>query len=310
MKFTNTPLNNSILSQHYLDFVSIDSTLNDNKNLTSQYLNDLEVLDLYDPKYNLTEFDIYKYITAIDHINGSLGCDKYNLTEGVTNYKNKYNNILVDLFYHNISQKLITQYPISVVFGIKQVGREIKDLTQSDINKHRSTFDYEAPECDAMNYFYDELKLYRSIYKNYSGNSYTYYVFKQLTKLFLTEVYLYNYNGFILTHKQLVDSYLSDIFNHPEPSKIRSVSELLETGEIQKVKYQCIKIADPCDINYFSLSSLKLYLIDVNKLGNFEQSYDSLIEKSFGSFWDYNQEILNKEFIGKLESSKKNLRVD
>lgn len=306
MKFTN----HSILAQHYIDYMSIDSTLNNNKNFTSQYLNDLDIQKLYNKEYKLTEFDIYKYITAIDHINDSLGCDKYNLTEGITSDKNKYNNILIDLFYHNISHKLIAQYPISIVFGIKQVGREIKDLNQSDINYHRTSFDLEAPESDAMNYFYQELQLYKSFYKNYSGNSYTYYVFKQLTKLFLTEVYLYKINGFILTHKGLIDYYHSQIINHPNPSQIKTISELLETGEIQKVKYQCIKIADPCDINYFSLASLKLYLIEANKLKNFEESYDTLIEKSFGSFWDFNQEVLNKQFIGKLESSKKNLQID
>jgi len=53
---------------------------------------------------------------------------------------------------------------------------------------------------------------------------------------------------------------------------------------IEIVKYQCIKITDPSDINYFSLSDLKLYLIDVNKLRNFEESYDTLVQKSLGSF--------------------------
>lgn len=91
---------------------------------------------------------------------------------------------------------------------------------------------------------------------------------------------------------------------------MRSFSEWIESDDIEKVKYQCIKVSDPCDINYFSLSSLKLYLIDVNTLMDFEQSYDSLIEKSFGSLWDYDQEALNKEFIGKLESSKKNIKTD
>lgn len=150
MKFTN----NSILFKHYLDYMSIDSTLNNNKNLTSQYLSDLEVQNLYNKEYKLSEFDIYKYITAIDHINDSLGCDKYNLTEGITGDTNKYNNILIDLFYQNIPSKLITQYPISMTFGIKQVGREIRDLTQSDVNYYRSNYDHEAPECDAMRYWY------------------------------------------------------------------------------------------------------------------------------------------------------------
>jgi hypothetical protein len=144
MKFTN----NSILSKHYSEYLEI---LDLNGGLYSQTLNDMEVQNLYHKKYKLTEFDIYKYITATNYINESLGCDKYKLTEGITKDTNKYNNILIDLFYKNIPQKVIINYPISIVFGIKQIGLEIHDLTRADINKHRSTFDYEAPEYDAIN---------------------------------------------------------------------------------------------------------------------------------------------------------------
>lgn len=86
MNFTN--INNSILSRHYSDYLE---TLDQKGRLFSQTLSDIEIQNLYHTKYNLTEFDIYKYITAIDHINDSLGCDKYNLTEGITSDKNKYN---------------------------------------------------------------------------------------------------------------------------------------------------------------------------------------------------------------------------
>jgi hypothetical protein len=44
-----------------------------------------------------------------------------------------------------------------------------------------------------------ELKSYNSKYLGYAGISYTYYVFKQLIKLLLKEVYLFQCNGHILT---------------------------------------------------------------------------------------------------------------
>ena len=301
MQFTN----NSILSRHYLEYLE---TMNLNGDLLSQNLSDTEIKNLYDPKYKLSEFDIYKYIVALEYINDSLGCDKYNLTEGITKDKSKYNNILIDLFYHNISQKLINNYPISVVFGIKQSGRKISDLTRADIRHIRCSFDIEAPECDHMNYFHQELQLYRSTFSNYAGNSYTYYVFKQLIKLFLNEVYLYEYKGNTFTHKELVDYFNFNVINHPEPFTLRSISECFESGEIVKVKYQCIKILEPCDINYFPLAHLKVFLIDVNKSSNFLASYDSLIEKDFSDFWDYDLVDLNTEFMENLD--KKNLRID
>lgn len=303
MKFTN----NSILSRHYLNYLE---TLDLNGQLMSQNLSDTEIQTLYNKEYKLTEFDIYKYIVALEHITESLGCDKYNLTEGIIKDKFKYNNILIDLFYHNIPQNLLNTYPIAVVFSIKQVGQQIKDLTKADVHNHRVHFDHEAPACDAMNYFYDELQIYKSFFANYAGNSYTYYIFKQFTKLLLTEVYLYKCKTYIFTLKELLIHFHTVLMNHPEPSTLKPISEWIETGEIEKVKYQCIKFLEPSDINYFPISHLKLLLIDVNKLTTFEESYNTLIQKSFGSFWDYDQEVLNKQFIRKLESSKKNIRID
>ena len=90
----------SILHRHYQNY--IDLLTQNNKELISETLSKLEIKNLFDQKYNLTEFDIYKYITALDHIRNSLGCYKINLTEGITSNKNKYNNILIDLYYQNI----------------------------------------------------------------------------------------------------------------------------------------------------------------------------------------------------------------
>jgi len=120
-------LNNSILATHYTNYMR---SKNINNKLISQTLTDLEISQLYDKKYNLTEFEIYKFITAHDYINESLGCNKFTLTEGITSDKNKYNNILIDLFYMNLSPKLISNFPISIVFKIKQKGLDIYDLTK------------------------------------------------------------------------------------------------------------------------------------------------------------------------------------
>lgn len=132
-------------------------------------------------------------------------------------------------------------------------------------------------------------------------------MFKQLIKLLLTEVYLFKFNGHILTSSELKVYFK---YYSLEQANSNSISELIESGEIEKVKYQCIKVTESCDINYFSLSSLNLYLIDVNKLRNFEESYDTLIEKSLGCFWDYDQEELNKKFMENLENIKKNIKIN
>jgi len=63
------------------------------------------------------------------------------------------------------------------------------------------------------NYLYQEIQSFKKHYSNYAGNSYTYYVFKQLIKLFLTEVYLYEYKDNIYTHRELIIKYHKDIIN-------------------------------------------------------------------------------------------------
>ena len=77
-------INNSILGKHFLNYQELINTKN---KLVSTNLNDLEIQNLYNTEYQLNEFDIYKYITAYDYIEGSLGCSNYNLTEGLTSDK-------------------------------------------------------------------------------------------------------------------------------------------------------------------------------------------------------------------------------
>jgi len=56
---------------------------------------------------------------------------------------------------------------------------------------------------------------------------------------------------------------------------MNTITQWIENSKIKKIKYQCIKIMDPLDINSSTISGLKLYLIDVNKLRNFQESYDT-----------------------------------
>ena len=289
----------SILQRHYLNYMNLES-IHNYKIIKSQNLSAIAIQSLYDKKYNLTEFDIYKYVTAYDFIIESLGCDKYNLTEGIYKNENKYNNILVDLFYHNIPWKITSEYSISEIFSLKQKGSETFDLTKWDLYQLYLNKD----NYDDSSYLYSNIKLYKKNYKNYAGNSYTYYIFKQLIKLFLTEVYLYKLNSNILSYQELLNYYQTYIMDHPEPSKVLSFTQWIESLKIKKIKYQCIKVRDPLDINNSTISGLRLLLMEVNIAGDFQDSYNSLIEKPFGEFWDYDQAAINKEFIENLKKSK------
>jgi hypothetical protein len=288
---------NYIIPRHYLDYLE---TIKTKPNLISQTLSDSEIQELRDTKYQLTEFDIYKYIYAHDYLINSLSCNNIKLTEGITKDTNKYNNILINLFYQNIPSEIISFYPISVIFSIKQKGNNITDLTNWD--KYTLSLN---KDLDNLGYMYDDLKRYKLFYRNYAGNSYTYYKFKQLIKLLLTEVYLYEYSSFTFTYEELVSFYQYYISNCPDPSSIKSIKELIESGEAKKVKYQCIKVMEPENINEHSISELKLYLIDVNKIGNFESAYDSLIEKHFYDFWNSDATNNNIDFMNVLKKTRK-----
>jgi hypothetical protein len=123
-------INKSILSTHFLNY---QQTLDQNNKLISQTLSDLEVQNLYNKEYQLNEFDIYKYIKALEYIS-SLGNTKFTLTEGITLDKNKYNNILIDLIYHNIPSDVVNEYPLSILFLIKEIKHNrIEDLTKHDM---------------------------------------------------------------------------------------------------------------------------------------------------------------------------------
>lgn len=172
-------INNSILATHYLNHLNILEA-NNNK-LISNNLTDTQTLDLYNKKYSLTEFDRYKYITVLDHAIDSLSCNKYNFTEGITSDKNKYNNILIDLFDINIPVEIMSYYPISVIFSIKQsVHGEIQDLTKQDLKNYKENSPYLDSEIDVeywddddtYSQWYFEYQDYKQQYKDYAGNSY------------------------------------------------------------------------------------------------------------------------------------------
>jgi hypothetical protein len=58
-------INNSVLSLHYNNLIKLKRL---DQKIRSNILTNQEIESLYDKKYKLSEFDIYKYITAYDHI--------------------------------------------------------------------------------------------------------------------------------------------------------------------------------------------------------------------------------------------------
>jgi hypothetical protein len=136
--------------QNYLEELS-----KNNYKLKSSSLSSLEFKLLHNSKYCLTQFEIYLYIKTLEYLR--LNNYHYiNLSSGLTEDSNKYRNILVDLYYQNISNEFIFNIPISNLFG--------------------------------FNYIDD--KPY-NLYKSYTGNYDTYVTLKELLKFYLDNITLY-----------------------------------------------------------------------------------------------------------------------
>lgn len=84
------------------------------------------------------------------------------------------------------------------------------------------------------------------------------------------------------------------------------ISQLIESKEITKIKYQCVRVSvvnPPTDINFLSIGSLHISLVDINKLSNFQDAYDSIITKNFNDFWDYDKPKANSSSTENLKGS-------
>jgi len=112
---------------------------------------------------------------------------------------------------------------------------------------------------------------------------------------------LYKFKGHIFSYNELVNYYNSEIYNNSDPKSIKPITQLINEKEIIRIKYSCIKVMESFYINYSSLSSLKICLIDTNKHNNFMESYDTIIVKPLGSFIYSDQVIQNKAFLEKLK---------
>jgi len=91
------------------------------KKLTSISLSNKEIKSLEDPKYNLTQFEIFLFIKVSDLLFTS-GEFKLSLSKGIRVNHNKFRNVLIDLFYQNISEEAIFDLPISSLFPSKSLN--------------------------------------------------------------------------------------------------------------------------------------------------------------------------------------------
>lgn len=230
-----------IAYQNYLDELS-----NNNYKLKSSSLSYLEFKLLHNSKYCLTQFEIYLYIKTLDYLRSN-NFYNINLSSGLTEDNNKFRNILVDLYYQNISDELIFNTSISNLFGIKIIDNK-----------------------------------FQNIYKSYVGNYETYLTFKELINIYLNDITLYKYKGNIYNEFQLKYKYEYLDNSYKKYDSNWFILSKYDSNLI-KLKYKCLSVEDPKDITLNNLGDLNIKLI----LQNLDPKYDSLyiINFKLKDFW-------------------------
>lgn len=91
---------------------------------------------LYNSKYDLTQFEIYLYIKSLDYLRSQDNVT-INLNEGITENKNLFRNVLVDLYYQNINDEEVFKIPIAYLFGFKYYNNKPQniDVLSLDLQK-------------------------------------------------------------------------------------------------------------------------------------------------------------------------------
>lgn len=231
--------------QEYLE----ELLINKNK-LTSVLLTKNEIKALEQSKYDLTQFEIYLFIKNIDYL-WSQGNYTITLREGITEDKNKFRNVLIDLYYQNINKEEVFNTPISFLFGFNYYKGKAQNIDVMSLNLKKKN------ENKAL---LDNIYIIKNIYKSYFGNYDTYAVLKQLIKIYLKTLNLYYYRGKVYNVLQLLNVYdLSNEYYTDYGVNWYAISK--KDPELVNLKYKCISVEDPEDITSDSLSDIKINFI-------------------------------------------------
>jgi len=245
--------------QDYLD----ELLINKNK-LKSIWISDKAIKALEDSRYNLTKFEIYKYIKSIEYLR-SRGKFTINLNEGIELNQNKFRNVLIDLFYQDIPDEVILETPISSLFKFEHSKVEDPSIKIQPIE-------------------IKEVKDIKNNYDSYFGNYNTYYIFKSLIELYIDEIWLYHYKDNIYNEKELLNVY-------DKTTKLYKTygSNWLTLSKLDKIliklKYYLISVTDPEDININSLGELNLKFSLPKEKINYK--FYSLPKNHLGSIKEY-----------------------
>lgn len=248
--------------------LKLEKLLNDPTNYYKDFCFTLtynQIKDIFEnDEYKLSVNDLINYIDTKDYLY-FLNHSNINLSLGITDPKNKYKNILVDLKNQKIPDWALLDISIEDLFKINKLSTKLDS--------------YES-------------------YESYFGNEDTYSTFKKWLKFYIDNVLLYFYKDEVLTFSEFANKYNKENYyyknlhintkNH-KGSWINRIVEL--DPEVQELEYKCLSVKDHQDLSKDSLSNLKIKLNLVNIHKN-----KKIINPNFLTEL-YNYDIIEKELL-------------
>ena len=256
---------NKIIIKTYLEYIK--ELEENNHNLKSISLTNKEITILKNKIYNLSYFDIYKYIRVSDLL-WYKGKYNINLSSGINYNWNRFRNVLIDLYYHNIPNEMFYDTPISSLFQFEYI-----DNLPININ----IFKLQESDIQLL-----EINYVKNNYDSYFGNYNTYFTFKELIKIYSEELKFYYYKGRVYNELQLEKTYdITNSYFKKYGSNWKMISKL--DLNLIELEYNLLSLNDPKDIKRSSLSEIKLIFI----LDNLNSKYDKhyTIEFKLEDFW-------------------------
>ena len=212
-----------------------------------------QIKDIFENKdYQLSINYLINYVDSKDYLY-CLNHSNIDLSTGITDPKNKYKNILIDLKTQLIPEWALLNISIGDLFKINKLSTKLEDYNS---------------------------------YEHYFGNINTYKTFKKWLKIYLDNISLYKNRGNVYNELQLSNVYeFPDNLNKDYESNWFILSKY--DSNLTKLKYKCLSIEDPNDIYKDSISEIKIKFI----LQNLDTKYDPfyIIDLKLKDFWICNK---------------------
>lgn len=262
-----------------------------NNLLQSKHLTTKNIKDFNNLNYNITKYDIFKYVTVLEYLGSIKEYDLvYMLNPSVKANSNKkegafyvhndilqvnqYKNIIIDLYFLDVPEQ-VNSIPLNIVWGLTKDKETIKPYLSS------------IKEVYELGYGF-----------NYFGELGVSKMFNTYLIAFYRNINLYNYNEKLLTLNDLLFTYSENL--NKQTLSLDSIKDLtLKISKdrlITKHAYKCVDMLQP-DLDKELDSFLSNYCLFYDYANPLDELFDVYAELDLIKLLESN---LNSKFVENL----------